>query len=157
MVALSKFQETAQRILNFPETFILDMGTYSSSQDDDVTKRRAHNCGTSYCAAGWLAYQDEYPEQYREDVAWYPLILFRHAEYSAALIGHEQFGLEWTFLFGDFWSDTFESLKKRAHYVLNHNAVPPKNQWYQYMRTQNKEVFEFNYMSQINRLYLGSE
>lgn len=55
----STLQKTAKRILNFDDKkFTLDMGMYTSGET---------NCGTTYCLAGWLAFQDNYPEEFRSE------------------------------------------------------------------------------------------
>ena len=124
MATLSKFQETAKRILDFPEDMNLHMASYSSEPVSELVDRK-HTCGTTFCLAGWLAYKDGYPEEYYIN-GW-----FAHTEYSEDLIGNVSID-SWEFLFDFIWPNDKELAIKRAEYVLEHGSHPPKELWSDY-------------------------
>lgn len=128
MATLSKFQETAKRILDFPEDMNLHMASYSSKPVSELVDRK-HTCGTTFCAAGFLAHLDNYPKEYRNSHN-----AFSYIAYSEDLIGDErdtpEFSNNWKFLFSEIWPDDLTCLKKRAAYVLEHDDVPSTNEWY---------------------------
>lgn len=116
---LSKYQQTAKRILELEDNFNLEMRSFCSSHPFIQEK---HERETTYCLAGWLAYLDGYPEEYRG-------IKFKHRKYSADLIGYSCYTDEWGFLFSANWSNSLEEAKKRAQYVLDNNSYPNKKCW----------------------------
>ena len=127
MINLSKYQETAKRIIEVlkSDEFELDMQFFNSSED----KRVEHTCGTTFCAAGFLDNLDNYPKEYRNSHN-----AFSYIAYSEDLIGDvrgtPEFSNNWKFLFSEIWPDDLTCLKKRAAYVLEHDDVPSTNEWY---------------------------
>lgn len=113
-VDISKYQQTAQRILNLEDNFKLEMHRYCSSPFLDASPE----CGTSFCLLGILAYQDNYPRKFRiHDIFFYE-------KYLEELIGFKSGSDEWSFLFDASWSNSLEHAKKRAQYVLDNDDYP---------------------------------
>lgn len=134
MTELSKYQQTAKRILELEDNFKLNMTMFCSLNN---SLNEEHECGTTYCLAGILAHQDGYPKEYISCISGY----FFYWSYSEDLIG---FGIEeneWRFLFSEFWSNSLEHAKKRAQYVLENDACP------------NEEEFVRDWSSEYNGLF----
>lgn len=125
MAELSKYQWTAHRVLEL-EDFGVDMVCFSNipkpSSLEDL-RRKAHECGTTFCIAGRLAHLDGFPEEYWcEDH-------FDFTGYSTDLCGHGLMSEEWDFLFNMNWPDSLQEAKKRATYVLLHDHSPCMSEW----------------------------
>ena len=101
------------------------MDSYCSFEPEEILKV-THDCNTTYCAAGYLAHEDNYPDQYVGRDTQNPEIgdCFRYQQYSENLIGFDRESLEWTFLFHHDWPDNLASLKMRAKYVLENGKCP---------------------------------
>lgn len=110
-----KMIAVAKRGLALEENFKLDMSNFCSV----YYKSAKPECGTAFCFVGILAYQDGYPEVY------YCGDKFDYADYSIDLIGCHEFRKEWDFLFGGCWPNSFEHLKSRCQYVVDHNGSVP--------------------------------
>lgn len=125
MNQLSDYQKTAHRILNL-EDFDVDMVCFSNIANHlslENLRRRAHECGTTFCIAGRLAHIDGFPEAYwREDH-------FDFTSYSSDLCGHYFTSAEWDFLFSMSWPDSLQAAKDRATYVLLHDRPPHVSEW----------------------------
>lgn len=125
MAELSKYQQTAERILEL-EPFKIEMMCFT-----DLPMRaglcelreRAHECGTAFCIAGRLAALDDFPDEYWKDDH------FDFRGYSTDLCGFNLMSDEWRFLFEAFWPDSLDAAKERAAYVLEHNDCPSYANW----------------------------
>lgn len=116
----SPLQQTCLRILDFEEEdFTLDMRQFSmvGFKWRGVQVEDPHACGTSFCLAGWLAFQDEYPGEYKTD--GYP---FEYLEYSQDLVMDNNH--VWGFLFSENWPNDLGHAKDRAHYLLVNGDAP---------------------------------
>ncbi|KPW03219.1 hypothetical protein AN390_01294 [Pseudoalteromonas sp. P1-11] len=125
MTQLSKYQHTAKRILEL-EPFEVDMVCFSNISNHsslENLRQRANECGTTFCIAGRLAHIDGFPDEYWcEDH-------FNFTGYSTELCGHSLMSEEWDFLFSMNWPDSLQAAKRRAAYVLEHDASPCKSEW----------------------------
>ncbi|GEK54221.1 hypothetical protein [Pseudoalteromonas espejiana] len=125
MTQLSKYQHTAKRILEL-EPFEVDMVCFSNISNHtslENLRQRANECGTTFCIAGRLAHIDGFPQEFWcEDH-------FDFTGYSTELCGKGLMSEEWDFLFSMNWPDSLIEAKKRAAYVLKHDASPCTSEW----------------------------
>jgi hypothetical protein len=125
MTQLSKYQQTAKRIMELGD-FDVDMVCFSNisnhSSLEDL-RRKAHECGTTFCIAGRLAHIDGFPEAY-----WCG-DHFDFTGYSTDQCGHGLMSEEWDFLFSMSWPDSLQAAKERAGYVLEHDDSPCVSEW----------------------------
>lgn len=84
-------------------------------------------CGTSYCLAGFLALEADYPKEYVDDDGY-----FDHIAFAEAAIGHSDLSMEYDFLFHGAWSSKLKLAHKRLDYVIEHDAVPDYDDWKEY-------------------------
>lgn len=122
-----KLIKTCQRILKL-EDFKITMNTFTNLPEDkgvilmDVVNSNGkvkHPCGTSYCLAGMLAAQDNYPEKYRRSYASGGFDFFAYIEDS---LGCNDPSDKWyEFLFSMDWPNSLEAGKLRAQYLIDHN------------------------------------
>lgn len=136
MKPLSKYQETAKRILAFP---LINLRMYTYCSLSNPTDKSRHECGTSYCAVGYLAYEDNYPEEFWGDYKDFEN--FKHTEYSEELTGVDSQSNEWQFLFAEDWPDEQDSLNLRAQHALEFNKAPPRSQWHIFQKALSEEYF----------------
>lgn len=125
MTQLSKYQQTAKRIMEL-ETFEVDMVCFSSINNHlslENLRREAHECGTTFCIAGRLAFIDGFPEAYWDEDH------FDFTGYSADVCGHSIMSDEWDFMFSMNWPDDLNAAKERAAYVLEFDKCPPATEW----------------------------
>lgn len=118
MDALSKYQQTAKRIIDAlnSDNFKLDMFSYTDESE----------CGTTFCLAGWLAHKDDYPEDYLSGTG-----AFNYGAYAADLVGRGRY-YESLFLFSSYWPNDKEAAIKRCEYVLKHDDCPDEEFWSDY-------------------------
>ena len=107
-----KLKDTLERIVALEDNFILDMKDFKSTP---------HECDTSYCIAGRLAYLDGYPEKYKKSDN-----RFYYCNYSGDLLCSEMFSDLWYFIFSSGWEDSLSHAKSRAQYVLDNDGEIPK-------------------------------
>lgn len=84
-------------------------------------------CGTTYCLAGFLALEDDYPEEYVDNAGY-----FDHIAFAEAAIGSGEFSHEYRFLFDAYWNSSLELAHKRLDYVIEHGSVPDFDEWKEY-------------------------
>tara|TARA_Y100001938_G_scaffold148835_1_gene233695 strand:+ start:530 stop:961 length:432 start_codon:yes stop_codon:yes gene_type:complete len=138
---MSKLVETAKRckeILQNTE-YKLDMVDWAivpGAEFDDYTfkidrlKELAADknaCGTTYCLAGFLALEADYPKEYVTSDGY-----FDHITFAADAVGTKEFSTEYDFLFNAAWSSKLELVHKRLDYVIEHDAVPCLDDWKEY-------------------------
>jgi len=112
----------AKRGISLPETFDLDMAEYCTSTYENMPK--ANSCGTTFCFAGYLAAEDDYPEDFIcNESVFNP---FRYNEYSMTLLGIENSNEAWDFFFCSLWPSTFKDLKERCQCVIDNDGEIPE-------------------------------
>lgn len=119
--------EVAKRGLALPENFNLDMYDFCS----DFHTEAKPSCGTAFCFAGYLAYQDGYPEEYINKYGQ-----FKYTPYSLSLLGLDESeyvddnDTVWSFFFDAGWPNSFKSLKARCQTVIAlEGGIPPESEW----------------------------
>ena len=84
--------------------------------------KKDHECGTSYCIAGRLAFLNGYPDEFKLAIDSNGKYEFSYDAYSSSLV--EKSGIFWSWLFDASWPNSLDHAKQRASYLIKHGAVP---------------------------------
>lgn len=119
-----KAQETAKvliKILEENPKFIPKMRYYCSLLHEkmDVRDKSKHTCKTTYCLAGLLAHEKNYPEEFHSPKK---LSKFDYTEFSYDSVDDEI--IMWEFMFSHKWEDCREHAIDRLNYVATFGEVP---------------------------------
>ena len=106
-----KTRKTCERILALDD-FDIYMGAFKTE----------HECGTSYCIAGRLAFLDGFPSEFNYFFKFTRIPKFSFSQYSWSLIQHNE--MIWSWLFDSSWPNSLEHAKQRAAYLIKYGAVP---------------------------------
>ena len=113
------------------DDFQLDMDKFISSPSEDDRKRiikgrmegeDVSHCGTSFCIAGWQAFKEGYPEEYRDEYSAFSNPWFDH--YSFTLSKVDDNTTAWEFFYSSNWSNDREYAKERMKFVIENKAIP---------------------------------
>lgn len=122
---MNKLQKVATRALKVLGTFNLSMdsyagnGLYSKENMDELNETNV--CNTTFCLAGYLAYDDKHPYDFYEKTC--DGFEFDHYAYSCDLLGGNA-GLIWEFFFSSYWSNNVSAAEDRMQFVIEHGRIP---------------------------------
>jgi len=113
------------------DDFQLDMSGFiiaiSNSDHERIIKGRVEGedvniCGTSFCIAGWQAFKEGYPKEYRDRHSVFFNPWFDH--YSFALSKVDDNDIVWEFFYSGNWPNDREYAKERMKFVIENKAIP---------------------------------
>ena len=105
-------------ILN--DDFELNMRVYNDYGVDMVPEGDV--CDTSFCLAGWQAYKDGYPEEYRG---------YRYGDEELSYFEYYRYSLNkvkdcdiWSFFYDGRWCNDKEYARKRMQFIIDNKVIP---------------------------------